>query len=278
MSRMFRRRTLEEVADAVSATGLKAVQLNLLSAGLASLPGELNIEVAHRIGAVFASRGLLVAAVSGSFNTIHPDPEVRVDGIRKVGLLASRCDALRTKIITLCTGTRDPDNMWRYHPANGEPRAWQDLVRTIRKLLKFAQRHDITLAFEPEVANVVDNAAKAQQLIEETGSPRLRVLLDPANLVRPSDLPDTRRVLECAFARVGPYIALAHAKDVAPPESGQTECRRVSVGNGLMDYKLYLELLRSAGFRGALIMHDLEEQEVPACKARLESLLSSEPP
>lgn len=276
MTRMFARKSLEEVADAVCATRLKAVQLNLRSAGLETLPAQLDIETASAIGGIFSSRELTVAAVSGTFNTIHPDLTIRSEGIRRLGILASRCHALGSNIITLCTGTRDPDNMWHYHVRNQEPSAWNDLVATMRELVQFAEQCDVTLAFEPEVVNVVDSAEKAQKLLQEVGSPRLRIVFDPANLIRPSDLPDTRPVLRRAIALLGPHIALAHAKDVAPPEPGAEECQRVSVGNGVLDFKLYLDLLKSAHFHGALIMHDLEEAEVPTSKARLESLIAAE--
>lgn len=274
MTRMIRRPVLTEVADEIRASGLKAVQLNLTSAGLESLPSELDPATARAIGEVFASRGLAVAAVSGSFNTIHPDATARAEGIRRLGVLMSYCHLLGTRIVTLCTGTRDPENMWRHHPANSEPEAWRDLLESMRQLVVSADAYGVTIAFEPEVVNVVDTVAKARRLVEEVASPRLRVLIDPANLVRPEDLADTRAVLQTAFADVGPYIVLAHAKDVTFPAPGEAECRRVSAGTGLLDYTFYLQLLRASGFNGALILHDLEEREIPRCRRILESALA----
>jgi sugar phosphate isomerase/epimerase len=273
MSRMLSRPRLEQVADAVRASGLKAVQLNLASAGLPSLPAELDLETAVAMGVVFSSRGLKVAAVSGTFNAIHPDPGQRAESIRRLGVLASRCRALGTGVITLCTGTRDPDNTWRFHRANGEPEAWRDLVATFRHLLCFAEEHDLTFAFEPDAVNVVDTARKARLLIEEVGSPRLRVLLDPANLVRPADLPASRGTLADAFSEVGCYIAHAHAKDVAAPLPGESECRLLAPGKGSLDFQYYIALLRSVHFDGALVMHDLDEADIPGCRSFLQQFL-----
>ncbi len=273
MTRTLSRPTLEQVADAILDFGFAAVQLNLQSAGLPSLPDELSEETAAAIGAVFASRGLRVAAVSASFNAIHPDEEVRAQGIRRVSLLASRCQWLRANIITLCTGTRNAHSMWRAHPGNDTPEAWRDLLATVRRLLEATADSGVTFAFEPEVVNVVNTAGKARALIEEAASPRLRVLLDPANLMRPSDLADTGAVLRHAFAQLAPHILLAHAKDVLPPAPGEDECRRVAAGSGMLDYPLYLSLLRAAGYQGALILHDLKEEEIPAAKARVEAAL-----
>jgi len=273
MTRTFARATLEQVADAVRQHKLGAVQLNLTSAGLAILPDKFETDTALQIGGIFRSRGLAIAAVSGNFNSIHPDPVVRAEGIRRFGLVASRCQALGTKVITMCTGTRDPDDMWRHHPGNSALAAWRDLVETTRQLLRFADAHNITVAFEPEVVNVVDSAEKAQKLIEEIGSPRLGVLLDPANLVKPEHLKDTRPILQDAFARLAPHIVMAHAKDVTAPEASQTECRRLTAGKGLLDYEYYMQQLVASGFDGSLVMHDLAESEVEGCRLMIERLV-----
>ncbi len=266
MTRVLCRPGIDAVAEAVSSYGLNAVQLNLQSAGLASLPDELPVETACAIGSAFKSRGLEVSAVSGSFNSIHPDAGVRNEGVRRIALLSSRCRWLGTSIITVCTGRRDAENMWRRHPANDDPEAWRDLVDTIHHLLEATAPSEVTLAFEPETANVVNSAAKARRLIEEIASPRLRVVLDPANLVSPEGLGDTAGVIERAFQHLSPYIVLAHAKDVAAPLPGDEDCRRVSAGKGVLDYRLYLKFLQSSGYEGALILHDLEEHEIPGCR------------
>jgi sugar phosphate isomerase/epimerase len=214
--------------------------------------------------------------VSANFNSIHPGREVRREGIRRAGLLASRCAALGARIMTMCTGTRDPDNMWRKHSGNMDRDAWCDLLQTTHLLVSFAEEFDLTLVFEPEVVNVIDSAATAQRFLEEIGSPRLRVLLDPANLIRPEDLPNTQPVLRDAFQRLGPYIAMAHAKDVASPALGDSECRRVAAGQGQLDYAYYLEQLDVCGFGGALVLHDLTEVEIQGCRSMLERLLSKQ--
>lgn len=273
MTSVLPRPTIEAVAEAIRAAGLTAVQLNLESAGLEALPAALDADTARRIGAAFADRGIEVSAVSGTFNAIHPDSAWRAECVQRVGRLAERCALLGTRVITLCTGTRNPDSMWRHHPENAHPRAWVELLETMITLVEHAEAHEVDLAFEPEVVNVVDTAAKAGRLIAEVGSPRLRLVMDPANYFHPEMLPRMREVLEDVFARVGHSIALAHAKDVRPPEPGRDECVRPAAGTGVLDYALYLNLLRESGYTGGLIMHSLSEAELPASQAYVESYL-----
>ena len=45
--------------------------------------------------------------------------------------------------------------------------------------------------------------------------------------------------------------------------------RSVAAGKGLLDYDLYISLLDGVGFSGPLILHGLEEKEVPECVAFL---------
>jgi sugar phosphate isomerase/epimerase len=269
------RPTIEDVAEAVRTAGLTAVQLNLDSAGLEPLPESLDTATARRIGAAFADHGVEVAALSGTFNAIHPDREWRAECVRRVGRLAERCEDLGMRVITLCTGTRNAASMWRHHPDNARPEVWAEMVETMRALVAHAEPYEVDLAFEPEVVNVVDTAEKAERLIAEVGSPHLRLVMDPANYFHPEMLPRMREVLEEVFARVGGSISLAHAKDVRPPEPGRDECVRPAAGTGVLDYALYLDLLRKSGYTGGLIMHSLSEADLPGSKAYVESYLQS---
>lgn len=266
MSKVFLRATIEEVAAAIGAAEMYAIQLNLDSAGLDALPATLDPADCRRIHAAFAARDIEISAVSGTFNAIDPDREWRAEAIRRLGVLAERCEDLDTRVITLCTGTRNPTSMWRHHPDNAQPAAWDEMVETMRQLAVSAERAGVLLAFEPEVVNVVDDAVKAERLMAEVGSSALQVVMDPANYFHPDMLDRQAEVLEDAFARVGSRIALAHAKDVQPPPPGEDECVRPAAGTGVLDYALYMRLLRASGYDGGLIMHSLSEAEVPASR------------
>ncbi len=264
-AKTFVRPTLAETLDAVAAHGIRTVQFNLTCAGVPSLPERIEPELAATIRLELAARNLEMAAVSGTFNMIHPDPEQRRAGLRRLRVLAAACPELGTSIITLSTGTRDPDDMWRRHPGNNAPEAWRDLSAAMLEAVEIADAHDVTLAFEPEVTNVVDSAAKGRRLLDEVGSPRLKVVMDGANLFHAGDLPRMREVLEEAFALLGRDVVLAHAKDL----SRDGDAGHEAAGTGQLDYDRYLSLLRRAGYRGPLILHGLTEAQVGSSVAFL---------
>jgi sugar phosphate isomerase/epimerase len=269
-AKTFPRPTPEENLDAVRSHGLGVVQYNLACAGLPSLPDRIEPHLAQRIAAAAASRRITLAAVSGTFNMIDPVRQRRAAGLRRLGQLAGACALLGTKIITLCTGTRDPDDMWRGHPANGRPDAWADLLAAMERALVLAEEHDLWLAVEPETANVVDSPAKARQLLDELRSPRLKIILDPANLFHVGDLPRQRAILDAAFDLLGPDIVLAHAKDVRVVAG---TVHHVAAGTGLLDYPHYLALLRHVPV--PLIVHGLAEAEVARALAFLRGALAA---
>lgn len=261
MATTFARPTLETTLDAIVASGVQSVQFDLACAGLPTLPDRVEPALCERVRDAFAVRGLRMDALSGTYNMIHPDPSERTAGLRHLRVLIDACAALGTPVVTLCTGTRDPRNMWRRHPDNDTPTAWTDLVASMREAVRGAEETGVTLAVEPEVANVVDSAQKARRLLDEIGSPRLKVVMDGANIFHRGQLPRMREMLEEAVALLGPDIALAHAKDL----DHDGEAGHLPAGRGVLDYPLYLALLRGSGFTGALILHGLTEDDVAGC-------------
>ena len=157
-----------------------------------------------------------MAAISGTFNMIDPDRRGACEtACGGSDVLASACRWLGTTIITLCTGTRDPDDMWRGIPTTTRRGLGASSCESCDEAVEIAEPHEVTLAIEPEIANVVDSAVKARRLLEEIGSPWLKVVIDPANLFHAGDLPRMREVLDEAFELLGPDIVLAHAKDLS---------------------------------------------------------------
>jgi sugar phosphate isomerase/epimerase len=272
-ARTFARSSPEDVFDVLVNYGLGETQFNMSVAGLSPLPEEIDPALADRVRVAAAERRIALVAVSGTFNMIHPDEEVRRDGLRRLGVLAGVCDRLGTSTITLCTGTRDPEDMWRRHQDNARPEAWRDLLATMQEALETAEEHGVTLAFEPETNNVVDSAEKGRRLLDEMGSPRLKVIMDAANLFDATDptrrLSRSEEILEEAFELLGGDLLLAHAKDVN--ESGEV----VAVGKGDLDFDLYIKHLSEAGYDGSLVMHGLAEEEVEGSLAFLRRKLAA---
>ena len=149
-AKTFARPSLGETLDAVVTEKIGAIQFNMGAAGGPALPREVTAATADAVRAAVSARGLSMAAVSGTYNMAHPDPEVRADGGARLAALIAAAPCLGTRVVTLCTGTRDPDDPWRGHPENSSRAAWRDSAQQIAAALAAAEEHGVVLAFEPE--------------------------------------------------------------------------------------------------------------------------------
>ncbi len=231
------------------------VQYNLACSGLPSMPDAIPAGAAEAVASAAARTGVAIAAVSGTYNMIHPDEAMREAGHRRLAVLAERSHAMSNRLITLCTGTRDPLDQWREHPENDTPEAWRDLLRAMETAIGIADRCDVDLGIEPELANVVNSAEKARRLIDEMRSPRIKIVLDPANLFETTTLDEQRTTVSAAIDLLADRIVMAHAKDRNPDGSFAT------AGKGVLDYAHYLARLKAIGFTGSLIAHGLAASE-----------------
>lgn len=266
----FRSGSLAARLDAVKANGLDCVQLSMDCAGVPLSPGEMMPdqiapELAKQIRSEAAARGITIASVAGTFNMCHPDAEFRQKGLRRLRVLAEACPQLGVAKIHLCSGTRDRTSMWRGHSDNDTPEAWRDMIASMREAADIARQSRVVLAFEPEVNNVVNSAQKARRLMDEIGSPQLKVTFDGANLFHKGELPRMKEILNEAFALIGKDIVLAHAKDL--DHDGDAGHR--AAGQGKLDYDRYVALLHKYRFPGPLLLHSLTEAQVPGCVAFL---------
>ncbi len=260
---VFPRRRFEASLDAVAALGVGWIQFDFASAGLPSLPGAIPADVSARIRRETAARGIRIAAVSGAYNMVHPDPAVRAAGLASLRVIAAAAGEIGAPVVTLCTGTRDPDSMWRAHPDNRTPEAWRDLTAALGAALAIADEHDVLLGVEPEPANVAGSAALAHALLRELDHPRLKIVLDPANVLAADRGRPPETVLAEAFALLGAHIAVAHAKDLS------ADGEFAAAGTGVVPWDACVAGFRAASYAGPLILHTLTEAEAPGAVAFL---------
>ncbi|MBP0579718.1 sugar phosphate isomerase/epimerase [Labrys sp. LIt4] len=253
------------VMAAARVAGYGSVQYNMACSGLPSMPQAIPAGVAEAVHAAALDQNLEIAAVSATYNMIHPDPAQRWRGHDGLAVIAGAARGMGTRLLTLCTGTRDPDDQWRGHPDNATPEAWRDLATSLETALDIAEQHDVDLGIEPELANVIDSAAKARAIIDEMASPRLKIILDPANLFEVASRAEQQRLVSEAIDLLADRIVMAHAKD-RDAAGGFT-----TAGRGVLDYDHYLAGLARIGFDGPLVTHGLaadEAEEVAAFLGR----------
>jgi sugar phosphate isomerase/epimerase len=258
-ARTFRRSTAAEVAAAVRDAGYALGHWNFAAIGLPTLTDDVTEFIGVR--AAFDGVGITIPSVSATSNLIHPDTDFRAELIERATRLIGLAGLLGADVVTLCTGTRDPQNMWRDHPDNTRPEAWRDLRAGLDVLLPAAVEANVTLGVEPEVGNVIRDATAAARLLDELGvDAPIGIIFDPANLLSPATIDRQEEILTDAVDQLGPRIIGVQAKDVV--ESGYS-----AAGAGSMDFELMFGLLD--GIEVPVIVQDASEDDAARVRADL---------
>ena len=257
------------VLAAARGAGYESVQYNMACSGLDPLPLEIPDEIAEAVRAAAEENGIAMEAVSATYNIIHPDAGERERGRRAFAAIAGAARRMGTRLLTVCTGTRDAHDMWRYHAENSSAEAWEEMCREFRGLLAVAEKHDVFVGVEPELGNVVSSARRARRLIDEMEGGRVRIVFDAANLFEAADVARQHAFLDEAVELLGGWIAIAHAKDRL------ADGRFGTAGDGVLDYPHYLAALKRCGFGGGLITHGLAAADAQRVAAFLRKQIAA---
>jgi sugar phosphate isomerase/epimerase len=270
-ARIFRRATPAAVADAIAAAGFGLTQLNLSAFGLPTIPEPGRPQAFDpqafdpvAVRAAFERRRVRIWGLSATYNTVHPDQDRRARETAAAAAFIPSAAALGAQVVTLCSGTRDPDDMWRRHPGNDERSAWRDLRQTLDTLLPSAAAAGVQLGIEPEPSNVIRDATTARRLLDELGpdAQLVGIVLDPANLLDTRTAGDQDRILAEAFDVLGPAVVCVHAKDVVA--SGYA-----AAGMGTLDYDLVFGLHAALPRTVPVIIQDAAEDDVARTRSFL---------
>lgn len=267
-SKTFASANVDDNFHTLKTLGYDATQFNFASAGLPSLPAAIADEKLEEIAAAARKHGVRIEAVSATFNMTHPDQAVIDKGMASLEVICQAAARLGCPLVTLCTGTLDAEDQWRVHPDNDTPQAWQTLRESMGRALQIADQYGVSLGIEPELANIVNSAEKARQLIDEMGSPRLKVIFDPANLFEVATITEQHAVVKKALDLLAADIAIAHAKDRHSDGSFAT------AGKGVLDYHFYLKQLKASGFDGCVVTHGLAASEAQDVSLMLDKHLN----
>ncbi|MFO1138263.1 MAG: sugar phosphate isomerase/epimerase [Paracoccus sp. (in: a-proteobacteria)] len=263
--------TAPAVLDAVARDGYAGVQFNLSCIGLDPVPQTLPEGAAETVATEAAARDLRIAALSGTYNMAHPDATVRLAFRPRFANVVAAARAMGAPMVTLCTGSRNPTDMWAAHPDNASDAAMRDFRAELDFALQLASDAGIKLAIEPEPGNVIADARIARRLLDQVGAAHLGIILDAANLLSPATLPRQHEIMAKAVDLLGDDLLLAHAKDIA------TDGRVVAPGRGAVDLPAFVALLRSAGFDGALVAHGFDAADTAPAARALQDLIAGAP-
>jgi len=205
--------TNARLAHELEQAGIKVIQLFLSQSdsrywkynGRSDL-SDLTPDRCRAIARAYRSAGIAIHSLGVYTNLIHPDPAERkanlayFEAMMKVGL------AMDVRVFITEAGHYHSDAPAPPVEYHFQENVWKTMVATGRQLAQLAEKHQTTILFEPFYRGFLASAKRTRLFLEEIGSPRLRALLDPANLLEINDLDEM-------FQQLGPWIDCLHAKD-----------------------------------------------------------------
>ncbi len=198
-------------------------------------------------------------------NIIHPDAAERRKFQKHVAEAVEQADKLGLGFILTHTGGNYPDrNKDIPHPENWTKETWMKSVEATKQILKDTAGSKVNLAFEA-VNSCNNNTPQSHvRLKEDVGDDRVKVTLDPVNMLHPGVIFRTTELINTCFDLIGEDIEYAHAKDLSWPEMIPGFTHEI-LGQGLMDYETYLvRLSRMKKTRVMYIEHLPDEKYAPS--------------
>jgi len=246
--------------------GFKVTQFSFVSISESNFVPNGEIEIAKNIDKSVVELvkktsekyNIPIVGVNGTFNMAHPDKNVREDGLARLEGLCIAANGLECDVITLCSGTRNTNDLWTAHIDNGTQAAWDDMMDCMKKAVKIAEKYNITLIVETEAANIIDTPEKAKKMMDEVGSENLKMIMDCANLfhIGKAKRENVDEIITHAFEIFGKDTLIAHGKDISESD-GIDFC---ATGYGIINYPLFIDLLKKYGYKNDFILHGIYDE------------------
>lgn len=256
----FESDTIDKIFQKMASFGFRATQFSYVSVGEDEMLKNVREEMIEEILAASRKYDVEITAVNATFNMTNPDKDILAECIRRMEFMCRANQMLGCDILTLCTGSMNTESMWRYHPDNESPEAWDKMIGTMSRVAEIADNYHMYLAMETEASNIVSTPEKARRAMDQVGYSRLKMIIDCANLfhVGTAHRENVAATVRHAFDCFGDDIILAHGKDIAESEGIEF----APVGEGIVDYDLFLQLLKEHSYEGNMIVHGIYKEEL----------------
>ena len=259
--------TNRRLAEELAAQGFRTVQLFLNQTdsrywkynGRSDL-SDLTAARCQAIADAYRSAGIAIHSMGVYTNLIHPDEAERKANLAYFEAMMKAGCAMGVRAFVTEAGHYEPEKPPPVAYHFQEP-VWKQMVATGKELAQLADRHNVTVLFEPFFGGFLASAKRARLFLEEVGSPHIRALLDPANLLELNDLDEM-------FGQLAAWIDCLHAKD----RKLHVE-RGVPAGQGDLDYRKFVALAARHTPKAPLILEYVGAKDYKQALAHLQNAL-----
>ena len=258
----------KDTADLVSmvqSLGLNKVQL--------ALNDHRGSEGGAAIGVELAKAGIEI--VSGMFGTVGEDyttmetikqtggvvPDEHWEANQQIARdVVEAARSLGLELVSFHAG---------FLPEEPDDPDYEKLIQRLRTIATLFDDSGIQLSFETGQ----EEGPVLSRFLDDLAAPNVGVNFDPANMI----LYDKGDPIE-GLKTLVPYLQQVHIKDANKTKESGTWGEEVVVGTGEVDWPAFLDILRRANYKGALVIEreagDDRVTDILAAKTHLETLLN----
>ncbi len=210
------------------------------------------------IAQAYRDAGLAIHSIGVYTNLIHPDDKELAANLAYFEAMMEIGGHMGVRTFINEAGHyHDPKASAPAVPIEYQDAVWPRMIGVGRRLAELADKHDASVLLEPFYRGFLSSAKRLRLYIQEIGSPRVRVLLDPANLIEVNDLDEM-------FQQLAPLIDCIHAKD----RKLHTD-RGVAAGKGDLDYRRLVALAAERTPKVPLILEYVGKDDYLAARDHL---------
>ncbi len=224
----------------------------------------------RELKAALKEHDLMFYTLHRCINNIHPDQVERRKINKRVAEIVEAAERLGLSFVVTHTGSRSPERATLPHRDNWTKEAWKDSVNAMKQILRDTAGSKVALGVEALNPCNINNPWAHVRLREDVGDPRIKVTLDPQNMLNMTTYYRTTELVNACFDLLGEDICYAHCKDVLLKQTMLPAFEWVVVGTGTMDYETYLTRLSRLKYTRALFLEFLPKEKYPLAKKYVE--------
>lgn len=225
--------------------------------------GHEDGEADQRAYAEAASRrDIIIAEVGAWSNPLSADPQQRSEEVRHCQKQLELAERIGARCCVNIAGSRG-DQWDGPHSANFSEETFALIVDTVREIVDAVKPRRTFYTLETMPWVFPDTADSYLALLKAIDRPGMAVHLDPVNLISsPRVYYRSGEMIRDFFAKLGPYIKSAHAKDILLGSRLTVQLDEAVPGRGMLDYRVFLtELNRLDPDTPLIIEHLASEAE-----------------
>lgn len=232
--------TIEERAKMAHEQGFKCahIALSKLIKEYSTDDTALTAGLATYLRNVFAKNELDIAVLGNYLNLATPDMDELKRSVDRYKAHLRFASMLGCSVVGTETGCPNVD--YRYVPECRSEEALKLFIDRVWPVVECAEQFGVMLAIEPVVRHIVCTPERARKVLDAVGSPNLRIIFDPVNLLDESNCEDHRAIIRDAIDTFGRDVEIVHVKDFYMENGRLVSC---AAGQGVMDYTDLVEFI-----------------------------------